>query len=429
MKHDEMLNEAFSNVDDKYVMAAMQPPRRARRLWKSMGVAAACLAILIGAYFPIRHFLGGTLPPDVNPYDPTIDPDDSAKPGDDPVDIGPKEPIDLGFGAYSPSAPPRPWDDALQLSGQAEDSTFAPGEKIVLNVQVGVKGHYLGKGDLRLTVKAPDFDVSVEGYACEDGVVTIEGAVSGEASAEQMLSLKITLTPSYEEAYAMGTITLSVAFMPNDVGALKDKIAASDVPEHYYDWQAIFFDGDALRLGSTAVDYAADKVELILDTAPMGAVDTWEIMIARHYKTGKISAEEFANMYYHWAFRNHIYASVSSYRPSDQTMRFSYMSQRIRYAPTDYVDDAQMWALYEKVQAFEKGSWEDHNSAEADAARRELGEYILRYMKEQGVITPEEYESEAAFMAVTENVGNWSIGYDQNIAPYARKIEKYMYTH
>ena len=50
-------------------------------------------------------------------------------------------------------------------------------------------------------------------------------------------------------------------------------------------------------------------------------------------------------------------------------------------------------------------------------------------MKEQGVITPEEYESELALMAATKNVGNWSVGYDQNIAPYARKIEKYMYTH
>ena len=431
MKNRETWNDALSNVDDRYIMAAMQPPSPARRTWARLGAVAACLILLIGAYFPIRHFLGGTVPPDVDPYDPIDpdDPDDPIKPDDDPVDVGPKDPIDLGFGAHDPSAPPRPWDDALQLSGQAEDAAVAPGQKIVLYVQVGVKGDYLGTGDLRLTVKAPDFDVSVEGYLCEDGVVTIEDAVSTDASAEQVISLRITLTPSYEESYAMGTISLSVAFVSDDVGALKDKIAASDVPEHYYDWQAIFFEGDALRLGSTAVDYAADKVELILDTKPMGAVDTWEIMIARHYTEGKITVEEFANMYYHWAYRDRIFASISSYMNATHTMQFAYMSQRIRYAPKEYVEDAQMWALYEKVQAFDMGSWEDRQSAEAEAARRELAEYILLYMKEQGIITPEEYESERALMAATKNVGNWSVGYDQNIAPYARKIEKYMYTH
>ena len=361
--------------------------------------------------------------------DPTKSDDDPTEPDDDPIDIGPKDPIDPDFGAHEPSAPPRPWDDALQLRWQAENATLAPGKKIVLNVQIGVKSNYLGKGDLRLTVKAPDFDISVAGYICEEGVVMIEDAVGGDTSAEQMLSLKITLMPSYEESYAMGSISLSVAFVSDDVGALKGKIAASDVPEHYHDWQTVFFDGDALRLGSTALNYAADKVEMILSTEQTSAVDTWEVMIARHYAEDKITAEEFANMYYHWAYRNHIFASINVYRNDTHVMRFAYKSQRIRYAPTDYVDDAQMWALFQKVQTFEKGSWEDRQSAEAEAARRELAEYILLYMKEQGVITPEEYECEVAFMAATERVGNSTVGYDQNIAPYAREIEKYMYTH
>jgi hypothetical protein len=227
----------------------------------------------------------------------------------------------------------------------------------------------------------------------------------------------------------MGTISLSVGFLPDNGDELNDKIAASDVSENYSDWQAIFFEEGALRLESAQLDYAADKVELILDSAPMGAVDTWETMIARHYERGKITACEFADMYYHWAYEDKIYASIDSYMTVEHTVRFSYMSKNIRYTSKEYIDAPKMWALYEKVQAFERGAWENRHSPEADAARRALAEYILLYMKEQGIITEQEYEAEADWMAQASRVGNAQMGYDQNIAPYARVIQKYMYTH
>lgn len=415
MKRRETFDEAFANVDDQFIMAAMTPPRRRRRVWMPIGVVAACLAIVIGAYFPIRNaILNGKY------QQGAVIVDTEKK--DDPL-------IDFNFGAQEPSAPPLPWDNTLYLRGETATCSYQPGSKVELHFEIGLKDNVLGGGAFRLAVNAPDFQIDVEGYECKDGVVIVDHAGPDRYSLEQPLKIKLILTPTYTEAYAMGTISLSVGFVPDDAEAFRDKIEASNVPENYSDWQTIFFDGDALRLKQAAVDYAADRVELILDTEPMGAVDTWEVMIARHYKTGKISAEEFANMYYHWAYRNKIYASVDSYMTKEHTVRFSYMSQNIRYTQTNYVDASEIWARYEKVQAFEQGDWENYNSAEAAAARRSLAECILLYMKEQGIITPEEYESELAFMAATKNVGNWGVGYDQNIAPYARKIEKYMYTH
>jgi hypothetical protein len=113
----------------------------------------------------------------------------------------------------------------------------------------------------------------------------------------------------------------------------------------------------------------------------------------------------------------------------EKTVRFSYRSQNIRYANKEYVDAPEIWERYEKVRAFEMGDWEDYDSAEANAARRDLAEHILRYMKEQGIITAEEYEAEAAHMAKTSQVGNWGVGFDQNVAPHSRILQKYMYTH
>ena len=483
MNDNEKLNRAFENVDDKYIAAAMQPPRRARRVWQTIGTVAACLAILVGAYFPIRNAFrdpissndrpsddnpsddtpGDDNPSDDNPSDdnpsddnpsddnpsddnpsddnpsddnPSDDnPSDDNPSDDNPSDDNPSDdnPSDDNPSddnpSDDPSAPPLPWDDTLYLKGGAKKTSYVPGETVELQFEIGFKNDYLGNGALRLAVKALHFDVSVEGYTCKDGVVVIDGITSEQYSVEQPLSIKVILTPVYREAYAMGTISLSVGFVPDNGDELNDKIAASNVPDNYSDWQTIFFEEGALRLESAELDYAADKVELILDSAPMSAVDTWEIMIARHYEGGKITAREFADMYYHWAYEDKIYASIDSYMTVEHTVRFSYMSKNIRYTSLEYIDAPEMWALYEKVQAFERGGWENRHSPEADAARRALAEYILLYMKEQGIITAQEYEAEADWMAQASRVGNAEMGYDQNIAPYARVIQKYMYTH
>lgn len=412
MNGNEKLNRAFENVADKYIAAAMQQPRRARRVWKRIGIVAACIAIVIGAYFPIRNAVY------VLPYTS----------GATFVDTEQKKPS-FSFGAQTPETLHLPWDDTLYLKGKVETKRYKPGEEIELLFEVGLKNDYPGDGSLRLTIKAPNFDIAVEGHACDNGVLTIDNATPERYSAEQPLSLKVILTPNYAEDYAMGTISLSVGFVPDDMQGLMDKIAASHVPDANEQWQTAFFENGALRLGSTGLDYAADMVELRLDTSPRGATDVWEMMIGQHYKMRKISGRELADMYYHWAYRDRISASVTSYMTEEHTVRFSYESKNIRYECNEYLDIPEMWRLYEKVQAFEDGDWDAFNSPECYAARRELAEYILLYIKEQGIITAEEYESEAAWMAQVTNVGNYGVGFDQNLAPYSRVLRKYMYTH
>ena len=410
MNDKQRINDAFADVDDKYVTAAMTPPRHLGK-WARIALVAACIALLIGAYFPIRNaiftlpYIGGA----------TFVNTEQKKPS-------------FSLGAQKPSIS-LPWDDTLYLKGEVETKRYKPGEAIELLFEIGLKNDYPGDGALRLTLKAPDFDIAVEGHACDNGVITIDDVTPARYSAQQPLTLKVTLTPTYDEDYAMGTISLSVGFVPDDRQALMDKIAASHVPHANEAWQTAFFEDGALRLGRAELDYAADTVEMRLDTSPRGAVDIWEIMLAEHYKMRKISGREFADMYFDYSYRNSIYASVDSYMTVEKTVRFSYMSQNIRYANKEYVDAPEIWERYEKVRAFEMGDWEDYDSAEANAARRELAGYILLYMKEQGIITAEEYEAEAAHMAKTDQVGNWGIGFDQNVARYSRVLQKYMYTH
>ncbi len=417
MNDNEKLNRAFENVDDKFVTAAMTPPRRARRVWSRIGIVAASLAILIGAYFPIRNAVITGRYRDGEVFA------DTEQKGSSVI-----------IGAQSPSAPPLPWADTLYLKGEVETRSYEPDEEITLLFEIAMKNDYLGVGNLRLVLKAADFDVRFEGVTGEGNEILLEDAAPDKYSSAQPLKFKAVLTPKYTEAFAMGTISLSVRFEPDDEQALLNKIAESNLPSYNENWQNAFFEqGNTLRLslllGSTRLDYAADMVELRLDSSVRGATDKWEIMIADHYKMRKISGEELSDMYCAWAYRDRINASVESYMTVEHTVRFSYMSKNIRYRSNEYVDAPEVWELYEKVRAFEMGDWRDYDSAEANAARRELAEYILLYMKEQGIITEQEYDSEAAWMAQVREVGNFGMGFDQNIARYSDVIQKYMYTH
>ena len=408
------LNEAFGGVDEKYVAAAMTPPRRAHLTWGRIGIVAACLVLVIGAFFPIRNAVF------MSPYRGGVTFVDTEQKGSASI-----------VGAHAPSAPPRPWDDTLYLKGEVKTCSYKPGQPIELLLELGLNNDFTGGGAWRLTVKAPDFNIAVGGHECKEGVVIIDDATQESYSAERPLTLKVVLTPAYAESYAMGTITVSVGFVPDDEQALMQKIVESDVPDHYEQWQTAFFENGALRLGSTQLDYAADMVELRLDTSPRGAVDIWEIMIGQHYQMGKISGRELADMYYHRAYQNVIFASVTSYMEEEKTMRFSYMSQNIRYDHKEYIDDPVLWDFLKRAQAIEEsGGWESMQSPEYLALLREEAEYILLYMKEQGIITAAEYEAEAAHMAVTEQVGNMQRGgLDQNLSRYRRVFRKYEYTH
>ena len=189
-------NEAFSNVDDKYVAATMTPPRRARRTWKRIGIVAACLALVIGVFFPIRNAVF------MSPYRGGVTFVDTEQKGSSSI-----------VGSHGPSAPPRPWDDTLYLRGEVKTRSYKPGQSIEFLFDIGMNNDFTGDGAWRLTVTAPDFDIAVEGYECVEGVVTVENATQEHYSVDRPLSLKVVLTPAYDESYAMGTITVSVGFV------------------------------------------------------------------------------------------------------------------------------------------------------------------------------------------------------------------------
>ena len=89
-----------------------------------------------------------------------------------------------------------------------------------------------------------------------------------------------------------------------------------------------------------------------------------------------------------------------------------------------------LWDFLERTQAIEEsGGWASMQSPEYLALLREEAAYILLYMKEQGIITAEEYEAEAAHMAATEQVGNMQRGGFEYLDSYRRVLRKYEYTH
>ena len=145
MTDKERINRAFENVDDHYIAAATNPPRRLGR-WGRVGLVAACIVLMIGLYFPIRNatfvllYMGGEVFVDTEQKAPAFS-------------LGAQKPEDISL----------PWDDTLYLRGEVDTKRYRPGEAIELYVEVGLKNDYPGEGALRLTFKAPDFDIVIEG--------------------------------------------------------------------------------------------------------------------------------------------------------------------------------------------------------------------------------------------------------------------------
>lgn len=421
MNDNEKLNRAFENVDDKYVMAAMTPPRRARRVWSRIGIVAASLAILIGAYFPIRNAV-------IEKQYAEIEKQYKEKYEDCLVFDDTEKGSFVIIGGHSPSKYP-PWKKALYFKGELKTRTYEPNENVELLFEIGLRDDYLGAGALRLTLETVDFDVHFEGVESDGNTVLLEDAAPDKFNAEQPLKFKIVLTPNYTEDFAVGNILLSIDFVFDDVDSFFNKIDWEDFPHFSNDQRTALLEDGVLALSQVTLGYAADMFEMRLTMEDAGLL--WDRMLGDHYKAHKFTPRELSNLYHAYLYRNTICATVNRYSGENPGVGFIYLSKNIRYRSQDddLVYDPKMRELYEKVAVFRSNEGAYYPSAEARVALREQAEYILLYMKEQGIITAEEYETEFAWMAQAGTVGDMGYGYSHAVAPYYDELQDYMYTH
>lgn len=419
MRENELF-ELLGGIDVDLIDRAQSRMSRKRNFIRRMpwytrlASLAAAIAIIIASFIGIRYLHIG------NKYKSPFTLVDTAK--------AEKKPL-FSFGANKPSAPPLPWENTLHLKVYTETSSYLPSDTVTLKLEIGLNNGFLGKGDLLVTVKAAEFDASFEFGASDTGLL-IKDFTSKDYTASHPYTNEIYLNSRFDNSNTSGNVAVSVRFIPHDLEAFTEMLASTDLPSYNDRWQETFLDGGMLRMLDMGFLYAANRLELrIATSAPRYGGSLFYELLADHYKTGRISGRELADMYYSNAYDDRIFAAMTSYKEADQTFRFEYISRNIRYQCDDYISDERIWTLSMEISDFmlHSDSWED--TPEITEKRYEVARLILKRMHDTGVITEDEYNTELSLVSSVRYVGNFQIAFGSDLGGLMRIIRKYRYTH
>ena len=201
-------------------------------------------------------------------------------------------------------------------------------------------------------------------------------------------TLTLTLSPDYDDGYAFGCVNVWVRFVPDDMDSFIERITRDYEYPYYlpeYDLENGF-----ISLTSGAVSYAADSVETWLARGTSYG-DVFSDMSKYHYEGGFISTDEMSRIYIGFRYLNRVQSAVCNYDESDHSMNIAYYSKNIRYESSIRISDA---ALERAIMAHEE-FWSTNHYQPAKGGL-EVTLRILEIMKENGVITEEEFDREIA---------------------------------
>ena len=419
MRENELF-ELLGSIDEDLVERAQARMSRKRSFisrmpwYTRLASLAAAIAIILTSFFGIRYLSIS------NKYKSPLTVVDTAQKEKKPL---------FSFGAQEPMAPPLPWEDTLYLKVYTETSSYLPDDTIPLKLELGLNDDFLGEGDLLVTVEAPEFDVSFEFGASDEGLL-IRDFPAKDYTASHPYTNEIYLNAQFDNSNTRGNVSVSVYFIPRDLEAFTEMLASTDLPNYNDRWQETFLSGGRLSARFTGFIYAANRLELrIATSAPRYGGSLFYELLADHYKTGRISGRELADMYYSNAYDDRIFAAMTSYKEADQTFRFEYMSRNIRYQCDEYITDERLWTLSMEINDFmlHSDSWED--TPEITEKKYEVARLILKRMLDTGVITEDEYNTELSLIDSVGHVGNFGIAMGSDLGGLMRIVRKYRYTH
>lgn len=374
---------------------------------------AACLALIAGVIFAARCLIlrfGGL-------------------PGQTIIDMTDRSGGSSLSGSHKPEAPPLPWEGCFTFRAYTSRGCFTPGVPVVIHIEAAVTGDMLTEGELRLTVDgaSPDFILSCAALSADGDTIRL-GHPGRRYTKESPLCFDLTLTPTWDkDDWANGKISLSLLYIPDDPQRFVEQVEGTRHMDFREGWQDALFADNVLRLASSVLYYAADRVETRV-RASSSAMGLLNDMLIAHYRCMAISGREFSRIFYEDAYRGSICAAVHSVMPDTKSVRYTYQSRNIRYDGTQYIQSDGMYDLYSRISALYDAG--DFDSPACRDLSRQLACLALADMRDRGVITQAEYASEAAYLAECDSVGGFEPAFPMGLDGLGhRVVQKYRDTH
>lgn len=335
--------------------------------------------------------------------------------------------------AVTEKAPAGLTEGAFVCTLTMEKTAWEVSETPKITLEFGLTDDSYGEGSLRLRLYCADFYLS-DSIFIEEYTFDLHGFEGKNAPDRAELSLMRgsftekgaedeTSVSDVPSEFAFGKLYLSFEFIPDEGNTV---FGYDDWYEDEDDDMIDEADTEGVWVGGFWCAYSVTPNEIAFARRDVDSGDFFAERVIKQYRSGKLDDAELCRAYYFLAFGDCTYISATSPISTGSTL-LGYYSKTLRAIAREPVSDEEILALVAKTGPYP--TEHDDSLGVSQTRARELAMLILGVLKNQEVISADEYERELDSL---KNEGNFVTSppeFNSAFRKYRKLIEENVFTH
>lgn len=307
-------------------------------------------------------------------------------------------------------------------------TAWGAGEVPEFTLDFGLTDASYGAGDLVLHINCDGMRLSDE-LKIENYLYAVHAFDGKKAPDSETLSLLRRGAEGKENEelpdYEYGMLYLWFEFIP----AEDNKVFGNLINYNYDDDDEdgeLTYEKTGVWIGGFWCAYAVTPAGTRFARHDASPEDFFADTVIKQYRAGSINDAELCRAYWQLALSGATYLSATS-PISDGKTTLGYYSPTLRAAAREPVSDADILSLVAKCGPF--GDRRDDDAVILKSRGRELAEAILGVLRDQGVITADEYAAETERLLDAPSFVNTMPEFDRRFSKYRKLIEGNIFTN
>lgn len=314
-----------------------------------------------------------------------------------------------------------------------EKTAWEVSETPKITLEFGLTDDSYGEGSLRLRLYCADFYLS-DSIFIEEYTFDLHGFEGKNAPDRAELSLMRgsftekgaedeTSVSDVPSEFAFGKLYLSFEFIPDEGNTV---FGYDDWYEDEDDDMIDEADTEGVWVGGFWCAYSVTPNEIALARRDVDSGDFFAERVIKQYRSGTLDDAELCRAYYFLAFGDCTYISATSPISTGSTL-LGYYSKTLRAIAREPVSDEEILALVAKTGPYP--TEHDDSLSVSQTRARELAMLILGVLKDQEVISADEYERELDSLKDEGNFVTSPPAFNSAFKKYRKLIEENILTH
>lgn len=308
-----------------------------------------------------------------------------------------------------------------------EKTAWEVSETPKITLEFGLTDDSYGEGSLMLRLYCADFYLS-DSILIEEYTFDLHGFEGKNAPDRAELSLMRGRlaedgTADATSEFAFGKLYLSFEFIPDEGNTV---FGYDDWYEDEDDDMIDEADTEGFWVGGFWCAYSVTPNEIAFARRDVDSGDFFAERVIKQYRSGTLDDAELCRAYYFLAFGDCTYISATSPISTGSTL-LGYYSKTLRAIAREPVSDEEILALVAKTGPYP--TEHDDSLGVSQTRARELAMLILGVLRDQEVVSADEYERELDSL---KNEGNFVTSppeFNSAFRKYRKLIEENVFTH